>query len=94
MKKEILRPRSLAADELDAAVAEALTRVGQARVLSARETEAVAGGDAAGPYIEDTYPQDPWTTTDPWIIDPWTTWGMYPSDPWGGGDWDNFGGWY
>lgn len=44
MTKEISRPRSVASDELDLAVNEALMRVTQARELSQAECTDISGG--------------------------------------------------
>lgn len=65
MTKNISRPRSLASEDLDGAVAEALTRVSQARELSKTECDAVSGGAIGGISIE--------------LIGP--TVGMFPTEP-------------
>ncbi len=70
MTKNISRPRSVASEELDVAVAEALTRVSQARELSKAECEAVSGGALSpiliiGPTVG-MFPVEPRLPGDGW----------------------------
>ncbi len=53
MKNEISRPRTLALDELDGALDEALLRVSQARLLTQAECASVSGGVATEQLILD-----------------------------------------